>query len=110
MSIDVTIRRITKPGTNIFRELGFAPAEARRLKASARRQMNESLRLKRQLIDEISAWSARHRLKQAELARILAVSRPRVSDMLNRKTEKFTIDALIAMVGRTGKTVQLSAK
>ena len=45
---------------------------------------------------------------QAEAASVLMISRPRVSDVVNRKTEKFTIDTLIDLLGRIGKPVRLS--
>jgi predicted XRE-type DNA-binding protein len=47
-------------------------------------------------------------LKQSDAAQILGVTRPRVSDVMNKKTVKFTIDALVDMLARTGKRVQLS--
>lgn len=34
MKIDTEIRHVTKPGANLFLELGFAPAEAKRLQAA----------------------------------------------------------------------------
>ena len=45
-------------------------------------------------MEELSVWIAKHHLKQAEAAEILMVSRPRVSDVVNKKTAKFTIDTL----------------
>ena len=47
-------------------------------------------------------------LKQAEAADILMVSRPRVSDVVNKKTSKFTIDTLVEMLSRVGKPVKLT--
>ena len=35
------------------------------------------------------------------------VSRPRVSDVVNKKATKFTIDALIGMLSLIGKPVKL---
>jgi predicted XRE-type DNA-binding protein len=35
------------------------------------------------------------------------VSRPRVSDVVNRKTAKFTLDTLVEMLGRIGKPVRV---
>jgi len=52
-------------------------------------------------------WIAENGLKQAEAAEILGVSRPRVSDAVNGKTEKFTLDALFAMIVKTGKIPEL---
>jgi predicted XRE-type DNA-binding protein len=36
------------------------------------------------------------------------VSRPRVSDVVNKKTTKFTIDTLVEMMSRIGKPVTLA--
>ena len=108
MTIDTAIRHVTKPGANIFLELGFSPTEARRLQAASRKQINDTRLLKHQLMDEIAAWIAEYRLKQAEAAEILMVSRPRVSDVVNKKTAKFTIDTLVEMLSRVGKPVKLS--
>lgn len=57
---------------------------------------------------ELTAWMNENHLKQAEAADILMVSRPRVSDVMNRNTNKFTIDALVGMLSRVGKPVTLS--
>ena len=58
--------------------------------------------------DKGIAWIAEHHLKQAEAATILMVSRPRVSDVVNKKTAKFTIDTLVEMLSRVGKPVKLA--
>ena len=108
MTIDTKIRHLTKPRANLFLELGFAPAEARRLHVASRKQINDTQMLKRQLMDALSAWIVEHQLKQAEAAEILMVSRPRVSDVVNRKTAKFTIDTLVEMLSRVGKPVRLA--
>jgi hypothetical protein len=51
--IDTEIRHITKAGTNIFLDLGFDAEEAEQLYAESRRQINETLTLKEQLIGEL---------------------------------------------------------
>jgi predicted XRE-type DNA-binding protein len=108
MTIDTEIRHVTKPGANLFLELGFAPEEAKRLHAASRKHINDTRLLKQQLMQELSRWIAQHHLKQADAAEILMVSRPRISDVVNKKTAKFTIDALVEMLGRVGKPVKLS--
>jgi predicted XRE-type DNA-binding protein len=108
MTIDTEIRHVTKSGANIFLELGFSPREAKRLQAASRKQINETHLLKQQLMEELSAWIADHHLRQAEAAVILMVSRPRVSDVVNKKTAKFTIDTLVEMLSRIGKPVKLA--
>ena len=42
MKIDTEIRHVTKPGANLFLELGFPPDEAKRLQAASRRQINDT--------------------------------------------------------------------
>lgn len=108
MKIDTEVRRVTKPGSNLFLELGFPPAEAKRLHALSRKHINDTRRLKRQLMDELSTWIAEHRLKQSEAAAILMVSRPRVSDVMNKKASKFSIDTLVEMLSRVGRPVTLA--
>lgn len=102
------IRHITQPGANLFLELGFCPEEAERLQKTSRRQIDDTKRLKEQLMGELAAWIEQHQLKQADAAVILMVSRPRVSDVVNKKTTKFTIDALVEMLSRIGKQVRLA--
>ena len=107
MKIDTEIRHVTKPGANLFLELGFPPDEAKRLHAASRKQISDTLLLKQQLMEELATWIAEHHLKQAEAAEVLRVSRPRVSDVVNKKTAKFTIDTLVGMLSLVGKPVKL---
>ncbi len=108
MTIDTEVRHITKAGANLFLELGFPPAEAKRLQAASRKQINDTRALKQQLMTELSNWITEHQLKQADAAQVLMVSRPRVSDVVNQKTAKFTIDTLVEMLSRVGKPVRLA--
>ena len=59
-------------------------------------------------MEELLAWITEHRLKQAEAAEILMVSRPRVSDVMNKNTAKFTIDALIELLSSVGKPAKIA--
>jgi hypothetical protein len=56
MKIDTKSRHRTKVGGNVFTDLGFPPKETKRLLAHADAQVDESIRLKQQLMDEISEW------------------------------------------------------
>lgn len=107
MKIDTEIRHITKPGANLFLELGLPPEEAGRLHRVSQQQINDIQQLKEQLMAELAAWIELNHLKQAAAAEVLMVSRPRVSDVVNKKTGKFTIDALVEMLSRIGKPVRL---
>jgi predicted XRE-type DNA-binding protein len=108
MTIDTEVHHITKPGANLFLELGFDTTEATRLQAESQRRINDTKALKKQLMNELSDWIVNNHLKQAEAAEILMVSRPRVSDLMNKKVSKFTIDALVNMLSRVGKPVRLA--
>ena len=59
-------------------------------------------------MEELSAWIVEHRLKQAKATEILMVSRPRVSEVVNKKTAKFTIDTIVEMLSRVGKPIKLA--
>ena len=86
---------MTKPGANLFLELGFAPDEAKRLHAASPKHVNDTRLLKQRFMQELSLWIAQHHLKQADAAALLTVSRPRIFD--------------VEMLGRAGKPVKLSA-
>lgn len=105
--IDTQVRHVTKPGANLFAELGFFPDDAKRYQAESRERIDHTLALKEQLMGELVSWIKDSHLKQGEAAEILHVTRPRVSDVVNKKTSKFTIDALVDMLARVGKPVRV---
>lgn len=96
--IDTSITHTTPADGNVFADLGFAPIEAAKLK------------IKAELMIQVDEWIKTEHLKQEEAAQVLQISRPRVSDVVRGKTSKFTIDALVDMLERTGKhvTVQVA--
>ncbi|UGS42548.1 helix-turn-helix domain-containing protein [Pseudocitrobacter corydidari] len=106
-SIDVKIQHVTPADANIFSELGFSGEEAEQLFLDAEREVEQLIALKQQLMQEIAVWIDEHKLKQADAALKLNISRPRVSDVVNHKTNKFTLDALVMMLVRLGKPVTL---
>jgi predicted XRE-type DNA-binding protein len=110
MSIETKSMHITLVGGNVFADLGFEKAEATALQERSKRIISEKLAIKESLMSEISMWIDQKNLKQAEAAEILGVTRPRVSDVIHKKSIKFTIDALVDMLARTGKQVVLSVR
>jgi predicted XRE-type DNA-binding protein len=94
-SIDTSITHITSKNGNIFEDLGFEPQEAAKLK------------IKAQLMCQISEWIKGKQLKQEEASQLLHITRPRVSDIICGKSGKFTIDALIDILEKTGKHVTI---
>lgn len=65
MTIDTKGRHVTKPGANLFSDLGFGPDEAQRLQAASRQQINDTKALKEQLMLELSKWIADHQVTGA---------------------------------------------
>lgn len=110
MNVDTKCSHITPSSGNVFADLGFEPAEADALQAESQRIISEKLAIKKALMAELAGWMRDKNLKQADAAEILGVTRPRVSDLVNQKTVKFTIDALVDMLARAGKHVQLSVQ
>ena len=99
------IEHVTPAGGNVFADLGFSPEEAKELKAESDRRIKADLKI--QLMCEIANTIKERDLKQAEAAKVLEVTRPRVSDVVTGKASKFTIDTLIEMLQRLGKSVSL---
>ncbi|EJJ26584.1 helix-turn-helix domain-containing protein [Rhizobium sp. CF142] len=105
---DDEIGHVTQAGVNIFEDLGFDTDEAASLQAESDAQIAAMIEIKENLMTEIADWIAASQLKQSEAAERLHVSRPRVSDVVNKKVSKFTVDTLIEMVQRIGKKVQVA--
>lgn len=106
--IDTKSRHTTKAGGNIFADLGFEPSEAEMLLAKSKDDIALIKAMKRQLMSVISDWMEDKGHKQLEAAKLLHISRPRVSDVVNLKTEKFSLDSLVMMVASTGKHVKMT--
>ena len=83
---------------NVFSDLGFTPEEAQNLKIRA------------DLMIEISKLIEERGLTQAAAAKLLGVTQPRVSDLVNGKIDRFSVDTLIGMLGRAGASVSLEVK
>ena len=105
--IDIASRHITPADGNVFADLGFSEEEAQRLHADSQAKIAQTIALKEQLMTEIGSWITMQNLRQSDAAKVLQVSRPRVSDVVNKKTDKFTLDALILMLSLAGKQVKL---
>jgi predicted XRE-type DNA-binding protein len=85
---------VTRAGGNVFADLGFPSEEAENLRMRAR-FMGE-------LRDLVSGMT------QAEAAKRLRVSQPRVSDLTRGKIGLFTIDALVNMLSHAGVKLRVS--
>lgn len=90
--------KVTRSSGNVFRDLGFPPEEAQHLK------------IRSDLLIQLQKLIASRGLKQAETAKILRVTQPRVSDLLRGRIDLFSTDALIDMLSRFGVRVKLVLK
>ena len=87
--------KVTPSTGNVFRDLGFS------------KEASEHLLVRADLLIQVQKAIASKRLKQAEAARVLRVSQPRVSDLLRGRIDLFSTDALIDMLARLGVGVRL---
>lgn len=90
--------KVHRSSGNVFADLGFDADEAANL------QMRSTLMIA--LRKRLTLLGA----TQAEAARLLGVSQPRVSDLLRGKIERFSVDTLIKMLGQLGAEVRVSVR
>jgi len=90
--------KTTRSTGNVFRDLGFPPHEA------------EHLLVRSDLMIKVQELIASRGLKQAEVAKVLRVTQPRVSDLLRGRIDLFSTDALIDMLARLGVRVRFVLK
>jgi predicted XRE-type DNA-binding protein len=90
--------RVAPSSGNVFRDLGFSCKEA------------EHLSVRADLLIEFQKVTDSRGLKQAEIAKILHVTQPRVSDPLRGRIDLFSTDALLDMLSSLGVTVRLVVK
>ena len=67
-----------------------------------------NLTIRSQLMDRIEEYIERERITQEEAAKRLGVPRSRVSELVNGKISKFTIDKLVNMAARVGLTAKFT--
>jgi predicted XRE-type DNA-binding protein len=70
----------------------------------------ENLRIRAALMAELVAYLQRSGMTQAQAARQLGVTQPRVSDLTRGKIDLFSIDALVNMISATGLHLDLRVR
>jgi Uncharacterized conserved small protein len=90
--------RVTLSTGNVFRDLGFSKEES------------EHLLVRADLMIQVQKAIESRRLKQAEAAKVLRVTQPRVSDLVRGRIDLFSIDSLVEMLARLGVGVRLVVK
>ena len=56
--------------------------------------------------DQVRSWNT----TQAQAARRLAITQPRLNDLLNGKTNSFSLDALLTLAMRAGLKVKIDVR
>jgi predicted XRE-type DNA-binding protein len=90
--------KVTRGSANVFRDLGFGKAEA------------ENLRLRSELMFRIDGFCRESGMTQAEAAKMLGLTQPRLNALLKGRISLFSLDALVNIAGRAGLSVKLVVK
>jgi predicted XRE-type DNA-binding protein len=83
---------------NVFKDIGFSDSEA------------DSLLIRSLLMIEIEKAIKSHNWTQAQAAKILGVTQPRISEILSDRVDLFAIDTLIKYLSILGKKVSVKVK
>jgi predicted XRE-type DNA-binding protein len=89
---------VTRSSGNVFRDIGF-PAERA-----------AHLLIRSDLLIQLQKAITSRGMKQAEAAKALKVTQPRVSDLWRGRIDLFSTDTLIDMLARLGIHVRLVLK
>ena len=90
--------RSKRTSGNVFHDIGFPPHEA------------QNLRIRADLMIELIRIVRSRKLTQATASKLFGVSQPRVSDLMTGKIDRFSIDALVEMLARAGRRVEIATK
>ena len=85
--------RVEVGSGNVFRDLGRPDAEERQLKV--------------QMAMRVNALIADARMTQAQTASCLGIPQPHVSDLINYKLNRFSVDRLIHFATLLGRDVEI---
>lgn len=89
---------IARGSGDIFRDLGFSAAEAR------------NLRLRSDLMTALRQYIEKQGWTQADAAKRLKVSQPRISDLIRGKISRFSLETLVNMLTDAGIDVAVKIK
>ncbi|MFZ1102959.1 MAG: XRE family transcriptional regulator [Hyphomicrobiaceae bacterium] len=88
----------SKTFANVWDAIEDSPEEA----ATMTMRSNVMIAIK----DEVRRWNT----TQANAARRLAITQPRLNDLLNGKINKFSLDALLTLATRAGLKVKIDIR
>src|SRR5437867_1234401 len=90
--------RIHRSSGNVFRDLGFSGTQA------------ENLHVRADLMISLGKLIEDRGLTQSQAAKLLGVTQPRISALMRGKIQLFSVDSLIAMLGRGGARVSVAVR
>jgi predicted XRE-type DNA-binding protein len=90
--------KMVRGSGNVFLDLGFSKAEA------------ENLKLRAELMMRITDYYKTSGMKQADAAKTLGLTQPRLNALLKGKIQKFSLDALVNIASNAGMNVRLVVK
>ena len=88
-------KKTAKSSGNVFVDLGFDPAKA------------AVLQLRANLMSDLRLHIEKQKLTQSEAAKRLGIAQSRVSDLVRGKWDKFSLEMLITLEARLGRTVRV---
>jgi predicted XRE-type DNA-binding protein len=67
----------------------------------------ENMKLRSALMSGLQEHFAQNKLSQSQIAKLLGVTQPRVSDLMRGKIDIFGLDTLVNMAARAGLRMEL---
>jgi len=92
------MKRTNATSNCVFEQLGFPKREA------------ANLRLRSAMMDAVIAEVEKRGLAQAEAARLMGITQPRVSDLMRGKLHLFSMDMLVTLLAGLGMRVEFKVK
>ena len=90
--------RSRRSSGNVFLDIGFPPHEA------------QNLRVRADLMIELIRLVRSRKLTQVAASKLFGVSQPRMSDLMTGKIDRFSIDALVEMLARAVRRVEVRTR
>ena len=88
--------QITKSCGNVFKDFGFSPG------------LSDKLAIKSCLMAAVESYINDNNLRQEQASKVMGGTRPRTSDAIRGKGDKFTLDALVDMLSRAGVSIAVT--
>jgi predicted XRE-type DNA-binding protein len=88
-------KKMTKSSGNVFVDLGFNPAAA------------TVLQMRANLMSDLRLYIEKHKLAPSDAAKRLGIAQSRVSDLVRGKWDKFSLEMLITLEARIGRTIRV---